>query len=445
MTCPNDCSGHGICRTVKDIAATKATKRLVDSVASVNTYSGPQDYFVYRLWDADKHRACACDPGYGGYDCSDRECPRGDDPLTNTPSTCGGVACANEVQNFLVAPNQGTNADGEVTYKLRFFDYNGYKFDTNDFVVKTKSTNYGTDAVKQASVASGIKTALELLPNNITGLVAVNVYGDTTLGAPDNVRVAITFNSLSGNVPDMNLLQGSSAASQGSPAIAQPFQRVQTVTMTGLTTSSVITATIFPLNMTTVRKDAALTTKWQPVTGAVIDDTTTSGTMAALPTTSASDVQTAILAAIKNIPAIAYYGQNSVTARTDISGGTWVTTLIMPNADYGANEIQWGVAGAGSVTSQSTWSTDGNKEFSVCSNRGVCDSSSGLCSCFTGEWTVVACSAWPYTAFCVVVQVPLMRPNALTALTCAFVHFPLASLFAGYYGAACDVQSALAQ
>lgn len=33
-------------------------------------------------WDADKLYGCVCDVGFKGGDCSLRECPRGDDPLT---------------------------------------------------------------------------------------------------------------------------------------------------------------------------------------------------------------------------------------------------------------------------------------------------------------------------------------------------------------------------
>jgi hypothetical protein len=60
--CINDCNGHGICYTQKQLAV-EATK----------TYSTP--------WDAMKHVGCVCDLGYRGPDCSLQECPSGPDPL----------------------------------------------------------------------------------------------------------------------------------------------------------------------------------------------------------------------------------------------------------------------------------------------------------------------------------------------------------------------------
>jgi hypothetical protein len=61
-SCPNECSGHGVCNTVRELA--------------LGDYSNS-----YELWDADKGLACKCDAGYSGYDCSERSCPVGIDPL----------------------------------------------------------------------------------------------------------------------------------------------------------------------------------------------------------------------------------------------------------------------------------------------------------------------------------------------------------------------------
>ena len=73
--CPNSCSGHGTCELMSEIAA--------DSNANAGGASGR----VFNTWESAKHQVCKCDPYWGGVDCSGRECPKGDDPLTT-----GGVS-----------------------------------------------------------------------------------------------------------------------------------------------------------------------------------------------------------------------------------------------------------------------------------------------------------------------------------------------------------------
>jgi hypothetical protein len=64
--CPNDCSGHGTCESVKELGTAQFAATPVS----------------YGLWDQDKSMSCKCDAGYDGADCSERQCPKGDDPLT---------------------------------------------------------------------------------------------------------------------------------------------------------------------------------------------------------------------------------------------------------------------------------------------------------------------------------------------------------------------------
>jgi len=59
--CPQDCNGHGRCRT------------LADSYEDTD----------YQAWDLHKTTKCVCDPGFSGPSCSLRECPRGADPVEN--------------------------------------------------------------------------------------------------------------------------------------------------------------------------------------------------------------------------------------------------------------------------------------------------------------------------------------------------------------------------
>jgi len=66
-SCPNDCSGHGVCQS---------ERRFVEDTGL--TYATRSNNGAY---DADKEMGCLCDVGYRGADCSLVECPSGADPL----------------------------------------------------------------------------------------------------------------------------------------------------------------------------------------------------------------------------------------------------------------------------------------------------------------------------------------------------------------------------
>ena len=68
--CKNDCSHRGKCISMRFLA---------DSTRNHESLQ-----YSYQLWDADKLYGCQCDLGYAGYDCSLRVCPYGDDPLTTS-------------------------------------------------------------------------------------------------------------------------------------------------------------------------------------------------------------------------------------------------------------------------------------------------------------------------------------------------------------------------
>jgi len=61
--CPNDCNGHGICQSNIRFAADAGAR-----------YIG--------AWDAGMQYGCLCDSGFRGPDCSLKECPSSDDPLS---------------------------------------------------------------------------------------------------------------------------------------------------------------------------------------------------------------------------------------------------------------------------------------------------------------------------------------------------------------------------
>lgn len=76
LGCPNDCSGHGTCLTMEELA--KASQLNGERMGW--TYGAVPN--KRETWDYDMVRGCLCDAGWAGHDCSKQVCPTGDDPMT---------------------------------------------------------------------------------------------------------------------------------------------------------------------------------------------------------------------------------------------------------------------------------------------------------------------------------------------------------------------------
>mmetsp|Transcript_37306 Transcript_37306/g.54549 ORF Transcript_37306/g.54549 Transcript_37306/m.54549 type:complete len:301 (+) Transcript_37306:83-985(+) len=91
MKCPNDCSGHGQCLPVRQLATMTDALPLSDPA----TYTGFESTIT---WDSEMIYGCVCDsswavglgngerqePEWFGADCSLRHCPSADDPRTTS-------------------------------------------------------------------------------------------------------------------------------------------------------------------------------------------------------------------------------------------------------------------------------------------------------------------------------------------------------------------------
>ena len=130
-----------------------------------------QQYAYDQVWDGNKIYGCLCDLGYSGYDCSIRDCPRGDDPLTidNTLQEIQLLRCS---------------ASGSSGHMVLYFD-------------GIPSSPIPADASTNA-----LKTALETI--SIIDEVAVTYLEGHTLCRNDVINiVSITFLQNFGPLPPL--------------------------------------------------------------------------------------------------------------------------------------------------------------------------------------------------------------------------------------------------
>jgi hypothetical protein len=146
-SCPNDCSGHGTCETISDLAAKDSGS-------------------VYKLWDKDASMGCMCDSGYSSADCSSRQCKSGVDPLFTDDNFVTDYKAMYKFRETSASPL----ALGGV-YALKIFDSFGEDFVTSDIAIDS-----ATDAIS----ISAINTALAALPSNAgAGITCTAVVGTT--------------------------------------------------------------------------------------------------------------------------------------------------------------------------------------------------------------------------------------------------------------------------
>mmetsp|Transcript_25057 Transcript_25057/g.34416 ORF Transcript_25057/g.34416 Transcript_25057/m.34416 type:complete len:940 (-) Transcript_25057:67-2886(-) len=107
-TCPNGCSGHGLCGTLYDISISEGP-----DYDSRSTLAGDGVGIPYSLWDRNSNAMCSCDSGYYGPDCSLVMCPKGDDPLT-TNQNYASILLSVEVKE--ITGKLGIEYQGKVIY-----------------------------------------------------------------------------------------------------------------------------------------------------------------------------------------------------------------------------------------------------------------------------------------------------------------------------------------
>lgn len=211
--CPNGCSGNGVCLPLAEVAQFALNKRDTASLDGKVLHSGVSRGFEYRLWDAKQRQACVCDAGFVGVDCSLRQCPRGDDPVTTGRHACGGDDCRQDVQTvqFLGADVVTASAtSAKVTFALIHTHWDG-----EEYTSASRSVSLGSptdEGATPSSLTAFVKQALLGLPN--AAVTDISVTCTETPGGSDctssvdpntNFVLDVTFRTPSGSVPQLRL------------------------------------------------------------------------------------------------------------------------------------------------------------------------------------------------------------------------------------------------
>jgi len=141
---PNSCSGHGVCKTIKQLAAADNGN-------------------FYDLWDKDKTMGCECDNGYSGPDCSLRTCKVGVDPLYLDDT----ATIKYSIFDFATLSTAYYAGNGAIE---RIFSDGQYQNKQGYFAIRFYDA-YGEDWVTVPIVAgascAAVVSALESLPNDV--------------------------------------------------------------------------------------------------------------------------------------------------------------------------------------------------------------------------------------------------------------------------------------
>lgn len=167
MICPSDCSGHGKCRSMR-------------FNAQIMPHGSPQ--FTYTSnWDSDMVFGCVCDTGYAGYDCQERLCATGDDPMT--------TGQADEVQ-LLRCDFDNTDAAGG-SFILTFREESTAVIDPSDTLATLEQKVEALSTIGDVEVSfNSASGSWSTVCNEGASLVSENI-------------VAITFKTQHGDVPHL--------------------------------------------------------------------------------------------------------------------------------------------------------------------------------------------------------------------------------------------------
>jgi hypothetical protein len=340
------CSGHGICRTMREAGLGFDGRNLVN----------PGVY--YDQWDADKIQGCLCDKGWSGPDCSLRSCPKGRDPQDPTTATASNeqytIECLADAGFFAL------EVFGKTTIPI---PYNA-------------GPNYLRHALRELSSVEGDVTVT--MQEREDGMPAL-------CGSTAATRTTFTFDTMPGTLPPIRLVT----------SLANSRQQTLSSRALALTggTATIVMASVYTITCPVCTEcHGTVNFEYKDSISDSVDITATGG---------AAALQTAI-GAMTDLTEGGWHGLTVSVSITNTgaedkicsSSGESVTEIKITSTSFGnipglemidgsyAESAGYVTLGFGNAKHNLVWtSPSGDGAVYECSNQGACDYNTGHCHC----------------------------------------------------------------
>ncbi|GMI50624.1 hypothetical protein ScalyP_jg4271 [Parmales sp. scaly parma] len=213
QVCPDSCSGHGTCELMNELTYGSVFADYYDGstgytgvgVGAVRP-SGSSDLG----WDSDRARACACDSGWAGVNCGQRQCPEGNDPIDTRADTSDDLQVQSQTISlisggvtdayFTNTTSKGSPEDfKDKSFALAFTAQNGERFVTNPISYGPQTATGFTPYASQTSSTCAI---IDGTPS-VTTECCASFTDTTTVGTIGNSMAAIKSAKIGGSTIDV--------------------------------------------------------------------------------------------------------------------------------------------------------------------------------------------------------------------------------------------------